>query len=345
MKLLSYLILPLGYLAIGGTVTYMLLRRLVDYAATTWPLLLVPMIMLTTMLTVIGLCNVWVHYRTWNDEGLLRVYTTRRLLWLYLRCWLAVMAGLTIGVIFYWMQDLLVDAVQRLTANLEMLFYAMLAFLTGAALLSIIRGEDLSEIRLQNTQNENQLLKAQLNPHFLYNTLNNIDALIWLDQERASGAVTNLSSLMRYLTYSGRQERVPLKEEIAHIRQFVDLQRMRIAEGNSEEIIVTYFPDIPESIMVPPLLLIPLVENAFKHCGRLNDLHSVVFSLSIKGREFIFTTDNTLPETDTPRHKDLPHGVGLSVLRRRLKLLLPGRFRLEHHQQDQRYIATLAINY
>lgn len=307
-------------------------------------LLPLSMIMLATMLFVIGLCNAWVRYRTWGDKGLLRAYNTRRMLWLYLRCWLVIMAGLTIAAVFYWMEDLLADAVQVLTADFVLLFYVTLAFLIGAALLSIIRGEDLSEIRLRNAQNENQLLKAQLNPHFLYNTLNNIDALIWLDQERASGAVTSLSSLMRYLTYSGRQEQVKLKEEIAHISQLIELQRMRIAEGDANEIITTAFPDVPESIEVPPLLLIPLVENAFKHSGPLNTPHAIDISLEIREKEFIFTTDNSFVPAEYQGHKTSQHGMGLSVLKRRLDLLLSGRFTLVHHTVGDRYKAQLCIS-
>lgn len=358
---ISYFLLPLLYLAIGGTVTAMLVQRILHYAATVWLVLLLPMVMVTVLLTVAGIVNVWLSYRTWHESGLLRQYSQRSLLGLYLRCWGVVMAGLSMGVVFAWMYQLLPDDVQLLTDHLALLFYILCGVLTLAALMSIVLGENLQEIRLRNAQTENHLLKSQLNPHFLYNTLNNIDALIWLDQERASQAVTSLSDLMRYVTYSARQESVPLQDEARAISQLCSLQGLRMscdeavrleiatAEGADpqdaahRQIDVT---DIP-ALQVAPLLLIPLVENCFKHCGATNEPNAVCIRLIASPNGIEFTTDNNLKsetETDSTTRRQ-GSGIGLEVLQRRLELLYAGRYTFAARRDGNRFRTTLTISY
>ena len=114
MQKLRYFFLPLLYLCIGGAVTTMLVQRVVNYADTLWLVLLLPMLMMTVLLTVVGIVNVWVRYRSIDEDSLMRQYGIRSLLWLYLRCWSVVMSGLAIGVIYYWMHDLLADYIQDL---------------------------------------------------------------------------------------------------------------------------------------------------------------------------------------------------------------------------------------
>lgn len=337
----SYYILPLLYFAIGGSVTAMLLQRVLYYAASAWLVLLVPMVMVTVFLTVVGIVNVWLSYRTSYDEGLLRQYSQRSLLWLYFRCWGVVMSGLALAVLFEWMHQLLPDYVQALFSDFSLFFYIILVVLTLAALMSIVLGENLQEIRLRNAQSENQLLKSQLNPHFLYNTLNNIDALIWLDQERASSAVTGLSDLMRYMTYGTRQESVALADELDAIRQLCDLQSLRMPRPDA---ISLTFPSIPkDSMQIAPLLLIPLVENCFKHCGATDEANAICISLSVDEHGFLFATDNTVTSEPAPSKKT--SGLGLSVLRRRLELLYPGRYSFTAGIVDNRFKTSLRVSY
>lgn len=339
----GYFLLPSLYLAIGGTVTAMLVQRVLYYANTTWLVLLVPMVMVTVLLTVVGIVNVWLSYRTWSEQGLLRQYSQRSLLWLYLRCWAVVMAGLSLGVVFAWLFQLLPDYMQELSHDLALFFYVICAVLTLTSLMCVVLGEDLQEIRLRNAQSENQLLKAQLNPHFLYNTLNNIDALIWLDQEQASEAVTSLSSLMRYMTYSARQEMVPLADEVKAIRQLCSLQQLRMKCPEAVRLEVS----MPESVPgadIAPLLLIPLVENCFKHCGRTDVPDAVSIRLEVSQERMVFETDNNLPPSGTEKPaKSSQHGVGLTVLRRRLQLLYPARYSFTARPEGERFRTRLTI--
>ena len=352
MKLhqLQYYLLPIIYLIIGGTVVALLVQRILNYADTMWLLLLLPMLMVAVLLTVVGIVNVWLDYRTHRERSLLVHYRRTSLMWLYFRCWAVVMAGLTLGVVFAWMHQLLPDYMRELFRGYQVLFYVICAFLTLSALMSVVLGVNLEEIRLRNAQSENQLLKAQLNPHFLYNTLNNIDALIWLDQERASSAVTSLSNLMRYMTYSARQEKVPLRDEARAIGLLCDLQRLRMPrpECLAFEVVGTLGEDDGhhrEERMIAPLLLVPLVENCFKHCGSTSETDAVHIRLEEGDDVIRFSTDNNLPtEVEAEPAKGSPHGVGLAVLRRRLELIYPDSYTFSARREGNRFKTMLTIS-
>lgn len=292
---------------------------------------------------VIGIVNLWVRYRTWHDEDLLmgRIYNSRRMLWLYTKCWGILMSGLVLAYLFDWLMKYLPDTLYDLTVEFRIAFYILCGLLTIASLMSVVNGETLVELRLRSTQNENQLLRSQLNPHFLYNTLNNIDALIWLDQERASAAVNNLSSLMRYFTYSGKQDEVEIGEEVAHLAQLVELQRLRMPKP--ETLVYEVDLDNPKQ-PVAPLLLLPLVENCFKHCGDLNEERAIHIQLSLKeGVLHYVSTNNLKPASADPAPRQ-PHGLGMKVLRRRLDLLYPNRFQLTLEPREGRYYTELEVN-
>jgi len=348
LRKLQYFILPFVYLCIGGSVIALLVQRILNYASTFWLVLLLPMLMVTVLLTVVGIVNVWLQYRTQRESGLLMQYSRSSLIWLYFRCWAVVMAGLILGVIFAWMYQLLPDYIRELFRVYQVFFYIICTFLTIMALMSVVLGVNLEEIRLRNAQSENQLLKAQLNPHFLYNTLNNIDALIWLDQERASSAVTSLSDLMRYMTYSARQEKVPLKDEVRAVAQLCDLQRLRMSKP--EYITFDVVNTMSETVdqvewLIAPLLLVPLVENCFKHCGSTSEPNAISIRLEEGEQQLTFTTDNNLPdEGESEARKSKQHGVGLTVLRRRLELIYPGHYTFSAKREADRFKTRLTIS-
>lgn len=347
MRWISYFILPLIYVLIGGFVTAWLVQLLLGEFGMTWLVVLIPLMMITIFITVVGVVNVWLHYRAWRDACSLRVYGMGALLWLYFRCWVVVISGLTLGVVFYWIHDLVSADIRLLLDNLKYVFYIFCVLLTVASLMSIVLGEDLHEIRLRNTQSENQLLKSQLNPHFLYNTLNNIDALIWLDQEQASKAVNSLSDLMRYLTYSARQEQVSLGEEIENIRRFIELQLMRFQNKEALSFVVN-MPESCNKLTIAPLLLMPLLENCFKHCGRIDETDAIVISLTVDESGILyFTTNNNLKpdseETIMAESRKRQGGVGMTVLRRRLSILYNGQYDLKGGKKDNRYEAELRL--
>jgi LytS/YehU family sensor histidine kinase len=336
MNWLQYFVRPAAYLLAGGAVSVWLMRPLLESAGTGWFYLILPLLLTTLLLTTIGLVGVWVHYQTWTHEGIMRHYRARQLLGLHLRCFCCLTAGCLLAAVIYLLTGLLPTPVRHLVTGWLWVAYLLCAALTGFALLSVFRGETIQEIRLRNAQSENLWLRSQLNPHFLYNTLNNIDALIWISPERASEAIILLSGLMRYLTESATRQSVPLADEVRLLQQLVALQRLRMAEAESLRLVIDVdAPDLP----IAPLLLMPLVENTFKHVGDTHLTDAIVISLTLHERTLTLTTDNVMKSTPAASST----GVGLKVLRRRLQLLYPGRHTLLAEQRADRYHTELTL--
>jgi LytS/YehU family sensor histidine kinase len=343
MKWLQYFVLPVCYLLAGGFVSVWLMRPLIESAGTGWFFVLLPLVLVTLMITTMGLVGVWVHYQTWTHEGLMRPYTTRQLWGLYVRCFACLTAGCLLAAVIYLLTGLLPASVRGLVEGWCWTAYALCAVLTAIALLSIVRGESLQEIRWQQAQSENFWLRSQLNPHFLYNTLNNIDALVWLDQERASESINRLSGLMRYLTESAKHREVSVGEEVQLLHQLVELQRLRMP--SAESLTLSVDVDDPQQ-RIAPLLLMPLVENTFKHVGDLTQPNAIVIHLILHEKRLLLTTDNSMRGTDqgnAPSRKNDTTGTGLRVLRRRLQLLYPGRHRCVAYPVGNRFHTELSI--
>ena len=172
----------------------------------------------------------------------------------------------------------------------------------------------------EKAQTELDLLKQQLNPHFFFNTLNNLYALSLQRSDKTPESILQLSELMRYVIYKGQEERVDLAQEVKYIHDYVQLQQMRLINPlnfNFKQDITHNNPTIA------PLLLIVLVENAFKH-GIEPAENGATLKLYLKctNNELYFSCDNSVEQFDTAKEK----GIGLLNLTRRLELLYPGRY-------------------
>lgn len=194
------------------------------------------------------------------------------------------------------------------------------------------------ELEHSRSEAELQNLRSQINPHFLFNTLNNIYSLIQIDTSRAQTAVHDLSHLLRYVLYDAGRPQVPLDEEVHFLREYVDLMRLRVPSQVKVEV---SFPQ-PSGVMTAPLLFITLIENAFKH-GISNDRPSYVrIRVSIGQGEVVCETRNSL----FPKSQDSDRsgsGIGLANLSRRLELLYPGRYRFEYGSTEEEYRTYLSI--
>ena len=196
------------------------------------------------------------------------------------------------------------------------------------------------ELEHSRTQAELQNLKSQLNPHFLFNTLNNIYSLILLDTERAQQAVHDLSRMLRYVLYDSCRPTVPLSAEIGFLRDYIEL--MRIRQPRHVRVFVS-LPDEPSQTPVAPLLFISLVENAFKH-GVSNDKPShIVIDLHEIDSQLICRIENScFPKTAESDRSG--SGIGLQNLSRRLEMIYPGRYTFEYGSADDVFRALLCIN-
>lgn len=196
----------------------------------------------------------------------------------------------------------------------------------------------LSQIEKHALERQLQYLKYQVNPHFLMNTLNNIHALVDIDPERAKTSIVELSKLMRYVLYEGNNRLTPLSREVQFLRNYVQLMSMRYT-GN-----VRISLDVPEVLpdsMLPPLLLVIFVENAFKHGISYRTKSFVEISLQPHGDRLLFSCRNSRQQK--PQDENMKGGVGLSNVRRRLDLLFPGNYTLDIKEQEDTYTVHLDI--
>ncbi|MBF9222636.1 sensor histidine kinase [Hymenobacter ruricola] len=198
------------------------------------------------------------------------------------------------------------------------------------------------ELERQHLLTELGMLKTQINPHFLFNTLNNIYSLTSRKSDRAPEAVLRLAESMRYLLYDSSADTVSLAQELAHLRSFLDLQRLRLPASEAETAIVfsTHGP-LDAFPPVAPLLLLPLVENAFKHGDLAARPEAIRIELEVDGAELRFSVHNYVAAiADLPPQ---PGGLGLHNLRRRLVLLYPERHALHVRTLPGEYAVELVL--
>ncbi len=196
-----------------------------------------------------------------------------------------------------------------------------------------------AELDRQRLAVELDLLKSKLNPHFLFNTLNNIDSLIRQNPEEASSALIRLSDMMRYLTYETSSEAVDLNKEIGYIRNFIELHRMRIK--TPEDIRFESEGDL--NVMISPALFVPLIENAFKF-GSFRNRRPCV-DIKLKSENGIVTLKiSNYYEIRTDVANTDHSGYGITNLKKRLDLTYPGKHQLIIDQGDLLYKVQLIID-
>jgi LytS/YehU family sensor histidine kinase len=191
----------------------------------------------------------------------------------------------------------------------------------------------------QKLSAELNLLKSKLNPHFLFNTLNNIDSLIQSDPDKASSSLIRLSDMMRYLTYETSTDFVELGKEVDYIRNFLELNRMRIK--SPEDISFNFKGDM--RTLVSPALFFPLVENAFKF-GRFRDIKPSL-EINLKSEEgiIVFGISNYFDKV-TGIKPDNHSGMGIVNLKRRLGLVYPGKHQLTISDNNEQFRVSLTID-
>lgn len=192
------------------------------------------------------------------------------------------------------------------------------------------------DLENEHLKTELSFLQGQINPHFLFNTLNTIYTLSYTKSERTSEAVMQLSNLLRYVLDTP-PEKVPLTEEIQHLKDVIALHQLRLSAKTQVQLVIN---GAPESISIAPMLLLPLVENAFKHGVSSHQESSIRFDLTIQENELRFVSENN--KFKSAGMESDRKGIGLPNLRRRLELLYPDS-RLDITETSERYRAELVI--
>jgi two-component system LytT family sensor kinase len=194
------------------------------------------------------------------------------------------------------------------------------------------------ELETEKLSSELAFLKSQINPHFLFNTLNNVYSLAFKKSDDTPEAILKLSKLMRYMLYESNEKQVFLSKEIDYLHNFIDLQKLRLSEKVEINFIVE--GDV-EGRLIEPMLLIPFVENAFKHGISYVDYPAISIHLKLNESDLVFKVENTISNTYSPEMTD--SGIGLANVKRRLNLLYPDKHKLHIKDSINEYKVLLKI--
>ncbi|MBN1198869.1 MAG: histidine kinase [Bacteroidales bacterium] len=196
-----------------------------------------------------------------------------------------------------------------------------------------------SELLARTKTSELALLRNQINPHFLFNTLNNLYSLVYKKSDEAPSMVMKLSDIMRYMLYDSNSDKVMLEKEIEYLESFIELNALRMKEVRFVEFDVG--GDILNK-MIPPMLLVPFVENAFKHGRKNYKLPGITIQLMVTGNRLNFDIRNYLP-SGTAINKDQQGGIGLGNVRKRLDMIYQQNYSLDIEQNEDEFHVRLII--
>jgi sensor histidine kinase YesM len=191
----------------------------------------------------------------------------------------------------------------------------------------------------QKAQNELSTLKAQINPHFLFNNLNTIYSLASKNDVRTKDVILQLSDFLRYVLYDTSKETIPLEKEVEIIRKYVELQKERV-DPSITKIQLTIEGNF-ENTVISPLLLLPLAENCFKHGIGKKEGH-ITIHVEFKQKQFIFTSENTIALRERTG-EEVSGGIGINNVENRLNLLYPNRHSLHYEDVDGIFKVELKI--
>jgi len=224
-------------------------------------------------------------------------------------------------------------------------FMSFISFVCGVIAL-IIRGfitwfEEVQQREIlaqKNHQMEMALVKAQLDPHFLFNTINNIDVLILRDAEKASNYLNHLSDIMRFMLFETKTDEIALSKEIEYINKYIELQRIRTSNELYVQFIVT---GSTEDKKIAPMIFIPFIENAFKHTNNKKIKNAIQIHIDITSNEIKMICENKYDPSRPPQQAS--NGLGNDLIRKRLNLIYPNTHQLNITNQNNCYTVTLVI--
>lgn len=221
-------------------------------------------------------------------------------------------------------------------------FLAILFISTTYSLITISRRKEEQELSRKNEALDSELkfLKNQISPHFLFNALNNIYSLSFTGSAKAPEMILKLSNMLRYVLYECNVPKVPLKLELDYLLNYIELQKIK---GEPEPNISLNFSGVNDRLKIEPLLLIPFVENSFKH-SKIEDSENGWISIDTKteDQKILFMVRNSVPPTSY--QKDEVGGIGLKNVRRRLELVYPGRHELVIRETSKEFSVELKLD-
>ena len=285
----------------------------------------------------------WIALFYFNALFLIPRLVYKKKYWLY-----GGVLALTVGWLIFetWIlfQLFMNPANYNIRMHLLFSFFIFLFILASSTAFQMIRDkirddERAKEKETENLKTELSLLRSQVSPHFMFNVLNNMVALARKHSDQLEPSLIKLSSLMRYMLYEADEEKVSLEKEIDYLQSYIDLQQQRFGKNMK---LTTSFHILDDQYQIEPMLLIPFVENAFKHgTGMIEDAQ---IDIELKAEKNILHFSVRNKYGSTAEIKDKTSGIGLTNVTRRLNLLYAGDHTLLITQKDQWFTVSLQLN-
>lgn len=241
-----------------------------------------------------------------------------------------------------------VDPREFLVMNQHTVFLLLFMMAGGSTVIKIISDwqrhqRDRKDLETQRMQSEIKFLKSQINPHFLFNTLNSLYALTLKKSDKAPEIVIKLSEMMRYMLYESNERRVPLQKEVNYIENYLALESLR--QGGQSDIQFKVEGQLTDQT-IAPLLFIPFLENSFKHGinHQISDGY-VHVTMKVLGNKLLLRIENSKPiQAPLLPVERRTGGIGLTNVQRRLNLLYPGQYKLDIEDNDKEHIVELSLD-
>ena len=195
------------------------------------------------------------------------------------------------------------------------------------------------QLQKENTEAQMQLLTAQIHPHFLFNTLNNIYSQAQTESPKSSKMIMGLSDMLRYILYEGQKPLVPLKQELLMITEYVNLEKIRYGNKLDVHILI---PDKHNDLCIAPLLLLPFVENCFKH-GTSNMLQNPWINLTVELKDTTLVMKLMNGKASATRPENEKNGIGIKNVRQRLELLYKDKYELQIWEDEEVFVVDLKV--
>ncbi|MFK7905114.1 MAG: sensor histidine kinase [Chitinophagales bacterium] len=190
----------------------------------------------------------------------------------------------------------------------------------------------------ENVASRFGLLRSQINPHFLFNTLHNIDALIYENQDKASQSLVKLSDIMRYMLTEAKSDTVELQKELEHLENYLSLEKLRLINNNFLRFDIS---GAANGLKIVPMLMIPFVENAFKHSVESDTENGINLQIRIDNGTLYFDCENKYDSSNVD--KDKSHGIGLETVKKRLALNYPQKHQLKIDSTEAIFTVNLEL--
>jgi sensor histidine kinase YesM len=200
---------------------------------------------------------------------------------------------------------------------------------------------EIEELKREKAESELRFLKAQINPHFLLNALNNIYTMTYMGDKSAHEKIATLSDMLRYVLYDCESDLIPLNKEVEYIRSYIEFQQLKTERKQN---ITFLYNKEDENYMIAPMLLIPFIENGFKHSGIEKDRSGFVSILLSQTKEkLLFNVKNSRSGEKIPVKPPKDKGIGIENVKNRLELLYPGKYLLDVRADNHEYSIYLEL--